>query len=78
MGLSSSRESVEFGVRVIPKTGGYLIDVWHKYGKSKQPQDFAKIDCSDLWTGLQMALPYMAHAAEPDPFASLLADAGVR
>lgn len=70
----STGESVTFGVRVTTKPGGYLVDVWHPHGNGP-PRDFAKIDCGDLWTALRMALPYMAHAAQPDPFSDLVAEA---
>jgi hypothetical protein len=56
-------DAIEMHVRVTPKRGSYLIEVW-----DEPATDFARVDSHDLTVGLQMAVPYMRSLTEPGPF----------
>lgn len=65
--------TTEFGVRVTRLHSGYDVYIWeHLPGKPHKGLDFAKVHAHHLDVALKMAVPYMASAAEPDPFAHLL------
>jgi hypothetical protein len=66
-------ECTEFGVRVSRANSGYTVEIWeHEPGRPyKANVDFAKAHAGSLDVALRMAVPYMAAAAEPDPFANL-------
>lgn len=46
--------------------GSYEINISDQAGG-----EFATTRCGELWTALEMAVPYMVAAAEPDPFMAL-------
>ena len=58
---------IKFSVTVtrLP-SGSYEVNVSDQAGG-----DFATARCGELWTALQMAVPYMVAAVEPDPFIAL-------
>lgn len=66
-----SDERTTFHVHVDRKSGGYEVSVILVDAGGTR-QDFATVDARLLDVALRMAVPYMACAAEPDPFASLL------
>lgn len=47
--------------------GGCRVHVSDQSGEK-----FATVTAGDMWTALEMALPYMAATAEPDPFTALI------
>lgn len=59
-----------FTVKVEEYGSGWLVSIGDSAG------NFARVEAGELWTALQMAVPYMHASAIPDPFHDLLKGVG--